>query len=69
MSFFKFIKLFLLGFDNQKSNLKNGNGPHSPKRIDRSSPRENSRERITPDKLPEDLGLKEVNIFSQISLI
>lgn len=43
------------------ANINNGNGPHSPKQIEKSSPRENSRERITPDKLPEELGLKQVS--------
>lgn len=58
---------FFLAYDNQKSiNFNNGNGLHSPKRIDRSSPREHSRERITPDKLPEDLGLKEVSCISHL---
>lgn len=54
--------LIFVDYDSQKSpSLSNGNGPHSPKRMEKSSPREHSRERITPDKLPEDLGLKEVS--------
>lgn len=50
-------------YENKLANINNGNGVHSPKLFDRSSPRENSRDRITPDKLPEELGLKEVRLL------